>query len=736
MDRREPGRGSKGTGSETVTRRALLVLALSAAVVLVFARVRGFEFLTWDDNINVTENPHVLRPGFDGLATLWREPYAGLYVPVASTWFWCLTQLSRWASGTTSNATPLDASSLDPAWFHGGNLVLHALCAWLVFRIVARLVRDDVAAFAGALLVALHPLVVEPVAWISEARGLLGAALSFAALDLALSVASDSVREGAGASRATAARLGTRGIAWRLAAASLCFALALLAKPQAVALPLVLLALDRFVLRRPWRNALPLAGAWLAGSVAVIVVTKSAQTDDMLRFVTPLAQRPLVALDALGFYLLKLVAPVGLVTDYGRTPAWLLADLSRAWPALIPLVLAAALVAIRPARRYLPAFLVFVLALSPVLGLVPFLYQDVSTVGDRYVYPALVGVALAVAWAYASIAARFGRLAANVAAFAPTAALGVSSFAALPVWRDNTSLFTRVLEVNPRSFKAESNLALAAMRQMRWDEAIRRYRRALEVGPSRWIVHQNLGVALYQAGDKAACEVELAKSFALRRENTQVASMLGSVRLELGRYAEAVEPLRVATGLDPTNPVVAEWLGAALLLVSRSNEAVIELRRALTLRDTVGSRTNLAQALVETGDVRGAVEQYRALANSPQTTAEIELSLAWLLATAADDGVRDGAAALAIAERHARPNEPRTSRALDTLAAALACVGRHAEAEVRAREALAALSADDKQLAAAIEERRATYARGLPWRSPAPANAAVTPENAAPPTDK
>lgn len=692
--------GSSGAtpavGAPTTRAPAWLAWVLVGSVVLVFGASLRFGFLTWDDNINVTENPHVLDAGTTGLAALWSEPYAGLYVPLASTWFWTLTQISR----TGPLAPP------DPVWFHAGNVALHALGAWLLFRVVRRLVADERAAFLAALVVVVHPLLVEAVAWISEARGLLASVLSLAALDLAFA-ATDGERR-----------------SWpRTLLATLAFLLALLAKPAVVVLPALLVIFDRFGRGRAWRDAWRLPAVWSLASIGVVIVTKSAQSDDTLRHVPTLLERPIVALDALGFYLVKLVAPFGLAIDYGRSPAWLTEDLSRAWPALVAVAAAALVLFLSAARRWRAPALAFAVALSPVLGLVPFVYQDISTVADRYVVPALPAVAWALAVGFAQILASCGARA-WVGAGLLTVALGVASVVQLPTWKDDAALFTRALAVNPRSFKAEGNLALAATRAGRTDEAIERYERALEYGGSRWIVHQNLAVALSQAGRKAESEAHLARSFELRRENVRVASMLGSTRLELRRYAEAIEPLTVAARLAPGDPVVAEWLGAALLLSDRPDAAAVELRRALGLRDTPGVRTNLAQALILAGDVRGAIEQYRALVAAGAAGPDVELNLAWLLATAHDDTLRDGPGALAIAERRNADASQRSPRSLDVWAAALACVGRHAEAEARAREALALADAPganvDPIQRAAYEEHRAAYAAGRAWRAPEP----------------
>jgi len=708
-----------------VKQRIVFALVLVGLVLVVFQQTRTFAFLSWDDTINVTENPLVLGASSSGLERAWSEPYAGLYVPVAYSWFWFLAKVS--------------GASLDARVFHVGNLALHCLAAWFVFRIAARLVANERAALVGALVFAVHPLVAESVSWVTEARGLLSTLLSFVALDVWLAgiVARHGdrdARKGPGAFDAPGrpldsadnsprvAKAGShplalhgehpRGAPWRIALATLCFVAAMLAKPQAAALPLTLLVLDRFVVGRPWKRVLPLVSAWIALAAVVFVATKALQSDDTLRNVAPLWSRPLVALDAFGFYASKVLLPVDLATDYGRTPQFLLGSVMRAWPAVLFTMLIAVLLSVRSLRRWLPFAALFVAALLPVSGLVSFGYQDISTVADRYAYPALFAVALLVAFVLkrASATTQWTVL---VVTFAPLATLATRQ---ADTWRDDRALFGRALEVNPNSWKAFSNLGLADARAGRLDAAVVNYRRSLAVGPSRWIVHQNLGLVLCQQKNYVEGERELARSFALRRENLDVAAQLGSVRLNLGMFVEAEEPLRVARALDPKRGDVAECLGTSLLAQGQDAEAIVELRAALASRESADARKNLAQALMVRGDVRGAIAELENALNTRPKWPEAASDLAWLLAAAEDDALRDGPRAFAlISEVFATTNAPSILQ-VDTLAAAQAAVARYTDAVHTLDELLKAIGNADASIRTRLEARRAAYAENRAWR--------------------
>jgi tetratricopeptide (TPR) repeat protein len=297
--------------------------------------------------------------------------------------------------------------------------------------------------------------------------------------------------------------------------------------------------------------------------------------------------------------------------------------------------------------------------------------------------------------------------------FAPLATLATRQ---IDTWRNDRELFTRVLEVNPNSWKAYSNLGLAEARAGRLDAAVANYKKSLEIGPSRWIVHQNLGLVLCQQQKLVEGERELAQSFALRRENLDVAAQLGSVRLSLGRFADAEEPLRVARALDHERADVAECLGTALLAQGKDDEAITELRAALARRESPDARKNLAQALMARGDVRGAILELETALRAKPGWPDVQSDLAWLLATAEDDALRDGARAMTLIGDVLSKTKTPSILQVDTLAAAQAAVGRFADAVNTLDQLLAAVGGMDASIRSRLEARRAAYAEKRAWR--------------------
>ena len=272
------------------------------AVALAFGSLCSAEFTWWDDAATVHHNDRLNPPTLGGTAYYWTHAADGLWVPITYTAWAGLAALAR------LDTPGADGIALNPWVFHGANVLVHVLAALAVLGLLRRLTKSDVAACAGTLLFALHPVQVEAVAWVSGMKDVLAGGLGLAALLCYVEAAGRQRRDG---------RL------W-YALATLAFVAAMLAKPSAATVPLLAATIDWFLLRRPLRRVAWAAGPWLVLAVPVLVVARLAQGVESVANVA-LWARPLVMGDSLAFYLYKLVWPLHLGVDYGRRPAVLLA---------------------------------------------------------------------------------------------------------------------------------------------------------------------------------------------------------------------------------------------------------------------------------------------------------------------------------------------------------------------------------------------------------------------------
>ena len=433
------------------SRTRIIATVVFALALLGMARILGNDFVAWDDSFTLYNNAKMNPPTAQTLAFYWTHAEHGLYIPGTQTIWAGLAVLARRAE------PDVQGIALNPAVFHAASVMFHATAALVMFFLLRRLIAawrgqplegngsggdmtGDIAAAAGALLFALHPVQVESVAWAAGMKDVLYGLFALIALwQYVIAVQSSSSS--------------SRGkVMTHFALATAAFAWAILCKPTAMVVPALAAVIHIAILRGGWREALKWTAAWWPITLAAMVVARMAQqVSDGIA--APLWARPLVAADALAFYAGKLLVPLKLCIDYGRTPTVALDGGWLYWTWLIPAGVAA-LLWWRPRRELIAAALLTTICVAPVLGLSAFMFQFYSTVGDHYLYLALLGPALAVACLVAKYEKQGRAIAIGLVAL-----FAIQSFNQQRVWRDDESLFSHTLATNPNSFVACSNLA-------------------------------------------------------------------------------------------------------------------------------------------------------------------------------------------------------------------------------------------------------------------------------------
>jgi hypothetical protein len=405
----------------------VIPLIIFIAVFVGFLSALDGQFLNWDDDINFLGNQGFRGLGWAQLRWMWTETLMGHYIPLT----WMSLGLNYTLGG------------MNPWGYHLGNMLIHAMNA-LVFYFVARrlLIASGVsggspllwgASFA-ALVFGLHPLRAESVAWITERRDVL-CGLFFLLAVLAYLVSLD-----AGARRG-----------WRFASIA-AFGAALLCKAQAVPLPVALLILDVYPLRRlardGWRRLvlekLPyLALSIIGGSIAILAVKNGATFTDYAQY-GPSARLAMTGYGIV-FYPWKWLWPTGLSPLY-ELPARI-EPLS--WRFLLPwIVIALVTVLLVGVRRQWPAGLAaWTYSAIMVLPVIGPLHSGNQLAHDRYSY--LSGLAFALlagaglAWVLRAVARGTLRpLIAQVGLAGATLillGLGSATWVQASAWRDSES---------------------------------------------------------------------------------------------------------------------------------------------------------------------------------------------------------------------------------------------------------------------------------------------------------
>jgi tetratricopeptide (TPR) repeat protein len=536
------------------------MLLLAGCTLLVHGRIVRHDFVAWDDDGHITDNPRLDPVSWQSLVRFWREPYFGHYVPLSYTTFTAEAWLAQ------SHRDQFGKLHFKPAVFHAGSLLLHVGCTLLAYRLLMMILGHATAACLGALIFALHPLQVESVAWISEQRGLLAGLFTFLALMAWMKFGAGRPGEPAGAGY------------YLLATAA--YVLALLAKPSAVCLPLLAAALDIFLLRRSWRMSIAALLPWLAGAAVMMIVTRREQPASLLSYLPPPWTRPLIAGDALQFYLAKLVWPTGLVAQYPRAPLIVLQGdlIYLAW--LVP---AAVFLACWRYRRHGPWMVCagwFLAVLLPVLGLTPFAYQHFSTVADRYAYLAVFAPALAAAWWVAQNPSGW-RSPAMAGLLLLLAAL---SFQQAGHWRDTETLFAHTMRHNPRSDVAHGNWGAELLRRGRYEEALKELDEAFRINPKSGTekLYLNRGLALLSLGrlDESIAVYEEALSLFPKANPAHI--NLGAAYFQKQDWQRAAFHSRAALVMEPESTAARFNLALALQRQGKADEAEQELQKLLT----------------------------------------------------------------------------------------------------------------------------------------------------------
>jgi Flp pilus assembly protein TadD len=550
------------------TRLDLLIyLALLLATFAVYAQVRSFDFVNYDDGEFITDNLNV-RQGLTAQGLEWAltTRYNGNWVPL--TWI--------------SHMLDCQFFGLDSGWHHLHNVLLHALAAVMLCIFLQRATGARWRSALVAFLFALHPLHVQSVAWVAERKDVLSACFWFLTLWLYVRYAE---RPGTG----------------RYLAVVLSFCLGLLAKPMMVTLPFVLLLLDYWPLARLGQRGrkaiwekLPLLGLAVVAAGITYVAQKHAEAVSLL----PLEARLANATHSYLLYILQTFWPARLAVFYPYPRHFALL------PFLAEALLLAAITAYVIVLRRRAPYLVmgwgwFVVTLIPVIGIVQVGDQAHA---DRYMYVPMVGLLIMLIWGAAEILEKLQakKLAIPLAAAACLAA-AVVSWVEVGYWRNSETLFRRALAVTNDNPVANHNLGTYLMASGRLSEGLPYLETAVRIDPDSAPARTDLGTTLGQMGRLPDAIEQLQIAVRLAPDEAKPHISLGTALALAGRLPEAADEFEAALRIDPNDAAVHSNLGLALARIpGRLPEAVAEFEAALRIDpNDADVQRNLGVALSE-----------------------------------------------------------------------------------------------------------------------------------------
>ena len=618
----EPGNSSR-------LRPLFIVPGIFALAIAVYMPALENGFLHWDDYTYVYHNPYIQPLSIATVRWALTTTYFSYWHPL--TWISHLLDYTLWG--------------MDPYMHHLGNVLLHGLNCIAVFFLALlvpgigrarqagherplelRAMLDQPASVGGAtiaaLLFAVHPQHVEVVAWVCERKELLSTLFYLLAVCVYLIYG---LRQYPRQQRALF--MGTFVL----------FLFCVMSKPMSVTLPVVLLLLDIYPLRRftgaggrvgILLEKLPL----LAISAGIIAITILSQTDAG-------AIQSLDQIDLWGrcanafnnsvFYLSKWLVPIDLVPYY-PFPAYVR---QFSWQTLIPIVIFFAittgclLAAGRKKAVWPVLWLVYLVILSPVIGLIQ---SGPQAAADRYAYLPTVGLYILVAGIVGRVvstdpaASRLGSTCRSSAAVALLAAffmLTTATHRQIAIWRDDLTLWSSVVRHFPdASSFPYNNLGNAYFERGDYATALRQYLKTLEFNPNDRGAYDNI-LAVVLRRNETATAFELLNELTLRYPRAGLSwQTLGRLQTHYGLHAQAIESYRRALSVEPNLPVVYYGLGRIHIAQRDGGRAAQDLARALELApDYVDAMMALAGLYRGTAKPQEAVRLYaKAIAVAPE----------------------------------------------------------------------------------------------------------------------
>lgn len=561
------------------------VIALAVLAWFVFGQVRHFEFVNWDDHEYVTENALVR----DGLTA--RGVAAAFTVNVAGNW-----------QPVTVISHQIDAQlfGLDAGAHHLTSLAIHLANALILFGLLYSLTGAEWRSAFVAAIFLVHPLHVESAAWIAERKDVLSSCFALVAM------------------WAYVAYVRRPGV-WRYVVVAALYALALMAKPMVVTLPVLLLLVDAWPLKRVafavtdlkmWTRLvvekLPLFG--LAGAVGVVTLLTQQQVGAVASLgSSSVPDRILHAIVSYATYLWKIVWPANLAAFYPRHPA------SAVTVAVAVLTLGAlSVLAIRERTRrpyLLAGWLWFVIGLAPVIGIVQVGDQAIA---DRYTYLPMIGIIISLAWGVCSVVPERGWRALAIAGAAVVVACAMTARTQAATWKDSITLWRHANSVTEGNSRALENLGTALRETGDLNGAFAAYSEAIRLAPQYAVLRNSLGLVLVRQGRTPDAIASFEEAVRLYPDFVEARTNLGNALAAGDRPDEALVQYREAVRLKPEASDARIGLGSTLLRLRRAPEAQAVFEDAIRVTPAVAEAHNgLGAALATQGQHAAAIPHYR-----------------------------------------------------------------------------------------------------------------------------
>ena len=595
--------------------RVLICILLAAGTLAVYWPVLKYDFVKYDDDKYLTENPRI-EAGItsESLIDAFIKPHYSMWHPLT----------------TLSYLLDYELFGFSASWFHGVNLLFHMASVLLLFWVLQWATGAIWPSAFVAAIFALHPLQVESVAWIAERKNVLSGFFSVLTIGTYVLYAR------------------RPGIA-RYLLVFFIFGLCIMTKPMVVTLPFVLLLLDYWPLERLNPGAgektqitdirvssgrliaekIPLF--FLIGVLSVITFAaqKGGGVMSSLEKLS-LSARTTNALNSYITYIAKMVWPTNLAVFYPH-PGGNYSVVKVVVFAVLLVLLTILFVFILYRRKYLAVgWFWYIGTLIPVIGLVQ---VGAQARADRYMYMSMIGLLFIFAWTAAELVQKWPglRVVTSIIAVVIVAAFAVVTRKQLIHWKDSAALFRHAVEATSNNAVMHNNLANVLNEQGKTDEAIRHFQRSLQIKPNSPEVHNNIGNALTRLGRNDKAFKHYKEAIRLKPEFAVAHYNLGLTFYRNKQFDDAISAYQKAVDLKPNYADAWNNLGMAQAEVGDFEQAVTSYRQAIKIKpDFVVAHGRLGLALAELNKTEQAIEQFEFVLQARPDDYEMHFNIGFL----------------------------------------------------------------------------------------------------------
>ncbi|MBC2717653.1 MAG: tetratricopeptide repeat protein [Desulfobacteraceae bacterium] len=590
-------------------REVVIILLLLIMTFSVYFQVHQFEFVGFDDNEYVYENPNVTTGvTFENIIWAFTAFHSNNWHPL--TWI--------------SHMTDCQIFGLQPGWHHLINLFFHIANAILLFLVFRKMTGGLWQSAFVAAVFAIHPLHVESVAWVSERKDVLSTFFWILTMWSYYWYAN-------------------RLVFKRYILILLFFTMGLLSKPMLVTLPFVLLLLDYWPLKRIQFQQIECGPRQHLFSIKFLILEKiplfflsaiscfltfSAQGGVVKSFETfSMTSRIANAFISYVSYIGKMIYPAKLAFLYPH-------------PEMLPWwkVLGACLIlfiitflAIRMASRH-PYFIVgwlwFLGTLVPVVG---FVQVGMQSMADRYTYIPMIGLLTGFSWGISELVEGWkNKKALLVASTTILFSLLIAvTWKQVGYWKNSKEMLEHTLRVTSNNYIAHDTLGVELFRQGKTEKAIHHYLKAIQIYPKNYYTHFNLGAARYQQGKTEDAIQHYLKAIQFEPNYAMAHCNLGSAFYQKNEYEKATDHYLTALKVKPDYVDAHFNLGVLYYTTGKMDEAISCFLKAVKLKpDLVNAYYYLGLAFDKKGSINKAVQNFNTALNLKPDSVELHLALA------------------------------------------------------------------------------------------------------------